>query len=456
MNVPFFVIGLLSFIFFWLRKPAEPTIGRTALFFLFLSTFFIVLTTGSGILGQLSAGFHALAVGCMLSVMIRTFVTKTKREHPYLRRAAIAAVIIIVILTIHNVAHLGRLLSAEKDSAIQVANPWGIVILLTIIVFTLHTKFSLDDPQQYKNLRRIVLIISMLFIFIDLLVLVGILTGNTQKVSEGIGGRGLANISTNETGILGVSLLLWNLVFLFHEKKMYFLHALAGAGNFGMIVFAKSRVALGLALVLLVSYLFFSTLKAKVKVAIFLPALIFVLLVAGSVIQERTLSEGEGDPTNPLTELPGSGRPVIWFYYLDAFMYTAESNPLQWLTGVGVMGLVDLYELTPLESLRLTLEKVSFYPLHSEVVKVFLISGFVGFMAWLLIPYYLIRIPKQKKYRFQAVGAITVFSIFTSVDMLNYFPLATILLMLAVASAVDRTKEIESGTADSAVTAGSI
>lgn len=439
MNVPFFFIGLLSFIFFWFRKPAEATIGLTALFFLFLSTFFVVLTPGSGILGQLSAGFHALAVGCMFSVVVRAFV-KEKGTNLFIRRASFAALIIIAILTFHNIAQLGHLLSAGKDSAIQAANPWGIVILLTVIVFTHQMKFSLDDPQQYKNIKKIILIFSLLFIVLDLLVFVGVLVGNTQKAGFGMGGRGLANISTNETGILGVSLLLWNLVFLFHEKKVYFLHALAGAGNFGMIVFAKSRVALGLALLLLVFYLFFSTIKARVKVAIFLPALILVLLVAGSVIQERTESEGEGDPNNPLTELPGSGRPVIWFYYLDAFMYTAESNPLQWLTGVGVIGLVELYELTPLETLGQTLEKVSFYPLHSELVKVFLISGILGFAAWLLIQYYLIRIPKKKKYLFQAVGAITVFSIFTSVDMLNYFPLATMLLMLAVGSAINRSE----------------
>lgn len=440
MSIPFFLIGLLVFIFFWLRKPLENSIIIITILSFLLSTFFIVLSPGSGILGQLSSGFHSVAVGAMLSVAVRGVGALKGHSNIFIRRATISVLIIFTIVTFHNVLEIGRLVSSDKDSAIAVANPWGIDTLLLVIVFTLHSRVWLDDPNQRKNLKNIILVFSSLFILIDLLVVAGVLTGNTQKLGEGIGGRGLANISTNETGILGVSLLLWNLVFLFQERKFQPLHALLGAGNFMMVVFAKSRVALGLSLLVLTLYLLFSTIKTKIKFAIFFPALVFMLLISSTVIQERTQSEGIGDPNNPLTELPGSGRPIIWFYYMDAFMYTAESNPLQWLLGVGVMGLVDLYDLTPLVKFSLVLEKVYFYPLHSDAVKVFLIAGIIGFAAWVLIPYYLYKIPTLKKYRFQFTSAIAVLYIFTTVDMLNYFPVATLLLMLAIGSAIDRNE----------------
>lgn len=444
MSVPFFFIGLLSFVFFWFRQPSEKMTVLTPLLLLFLSTFFIVLTPGKGIVGQVSAGFHALAVGCMLSVIVRQLLLKV-RVHDSFRRASNAAMIIILVLTFHNVVDLGRLLSSGNDLAIQSANPWGVVILLVVVIFTLNIQVALHSSALYDDVRKIILFFSLLFIVVDFLVVAGILPGNTQKITLGIGGKGLANISTNETGILGVSLLLWNLFFLFHEKKIYVLHAVAGIGALAMIIFTRSRVALGLALVLLFFYLLFSALKTRVKVAIFFPALLFMLLIAGNIIQERTESEGESDPNNPLTELPGSGRPLIWFYYLDAFIYTADSNPFVWLTGVGVVRLTDLYDLTPLPTLGLTLEKVSFYPLHSDLIKIFFVSGIIGLVAWLLIFYNLLRAPKHKDYRYLATAAIVVFIIFTSVDMLNYFPLVTMLLMLAVASSVERGNQSNEG-----------
>lgn len=444
MSIPFFILGALVFTFAILRSVPRRTRVLLPLIFLSMSGLTIVLAKGGGFIGQVSSAMQSISVGFIAAFIVRNDGDGQQR-HRSIRRILIAAAVIITILTMHNLLDLGILLTAGKDSPVLTANPWGIVIFLLIIIFSLTNRIDLEDEQLLRSIQIVILTVSFLFIAVDLLVVAGLLEGNTRKLGEGLGGRGLANLSTNETGILGVSLLLWNLVYLFRAKSMNMLHLAAGAGSFAMIIFAKSRVALGLSLLIFGLYFFYSEVKLRVKMAVFVPALLVILLLAAVVIQERTTSDIVENTNNPLAELPGSGRPVIWFYYLDAFIYTAQSQPAQWITGVGVAGLVKLYQLTPLEKFSLTLERIDFFPLHSDLVKVFLISGIAGFISWLTLPYLMLKIPKIHRYRFQSTGALTVLFIFTTVDMLNYFPLATILLMTAFSSAVTSNSTAEPG-----------
>lgn len=435
MSIPFFLLGALAFFFVLFRTSSGRTLIMLPLVFLLLSVLSIVLTKGGGFLGQVSSAFQSVAIGIIIAMLVRRNVTG-KNNHREVRRAVLAALLIITILTFQNLINIETLLSVEKDSAVMTANPWGIVILLLIIIHAITHRVDLNDEELFQKIQILVLTASFLLIAVDLLVVAGFLEGNTKKVGEGLGGRGLANLSTNETGILGTSLLLWNLIYLFRAKRFNLLHLAAGSGSFAMIIFAKSRIALGLSLLLFGLYFFYSEVRMKTKIAVFVPVMIIILLLAAVVIQERTTSDVMDNPNNPLTELPGSGRPLIWFYYLDAFIYTAQSNPVQWLTGVGVPGLVTLYHLTPLEKFSLTLGKIDFFPLHSDLVKIFLISGSIGFIAWLLIPYYLLKIPKISNDRFQTTAALVILFIFTSADMLNYFPLGTMLLMSAFSTGI--------------------
>jgi hypothetical protein len=436
MNVSFLLIGFVVMILLRIRRLSVYEITSTVVVLLLLSVLFVVFAKGPGVIAQISSLLQTAALAGIFAGLWQYGGDSVSGTPGIMRRCIVSALVLMFILFFHNMADLAELIGGSKIDAIIVANPWGLFITAAIVIFALVTRVSMEDRSFRITLQRLVLFFSAIFFLVNMMVMLEVIPGNTSKIREGIGGKGFANLSTNDTGLLAIVLILWNIVFLFHKKKFSWFHAIAIVMNFIMIVNAKSRVTLGLSVILFALYFYYSDVKKSVKIAVILPAIVVVMFVASLIIEQRMENEGIGNVSNPLTELPGSGRPVIWFYYLDAFIYTAGAHSVQWVVGTGIAGLVGLYELTPLGSIGIVLEKTYFYPLHSDLINIFLISGFLGLAAWVLMFLYLFRVKTDQQYRFQSLGAWLVLVIFSSVDMLNYAPLQTLMLILAITSTI--------------------
>lgn len=436
MSISFLLIGLGALVVLRVRRLSTYEITRTVVVLLLLSVLFVVFAKGRGIIGQISTLLQTIAVAGIFAGIWQYWSVDISASSKLIRKSVLSALVLMVILFFHNLVDLSELFGDAKIDSIVVANPWGMFITAAIVIFTLVTRVSMEDKVFQLTMQRLVILFSVIFFIINIMVVLDFIPGNTSKIREGIGGKGFANLSTNDTGLLAIALIVWNLIFLFHKKKLSWIHALAVVMNFIIIVNTKSRVALGLSVILLALYLYHSEAKKGIKIAVILPVMVIAVFMASHIIEQRMENEGIGSAPNSLAELPGSGRPVIWFYYLDAFIYTASSQPIQWAVGTGIAGLVRLYELTPLESMGIVLEKTSFYPLHSDLINVFLVSGFLGLASWVLMFLALFQLESDQKYRFQFVGSWLVLVIFSSVDMLNYVPLQTFMLVLAITSSI--------------------
>jgi hypothetical protein len=212
--------------------------------------------------------------------------------------------------------------------------------------------------------------------------------------------------------------------------------------NLSVVVLTKGRIALAAASILILAALFASRARVLVKVSVLLPILVVFAILAVNVILQRTSAEfaGTAGPQMTLENMPGSGRPIVWFYYVDAFIYSARAHPYYWIVGVGSAGLLSLYDLSPLQKLGHVIEHVEFYPLHSDFVNVFLISGFLGLLCWMYLIWWFWKVPKRKDQRAIAFGALGSFTLFMAVDMVNYLLVASVLIFYAVVSSIDSAK----------------
>jgi hypothetical protein len=445
MSLTLLGFEIVLFLAFLLLKV--PDIGKIflPLLCLMLSTFVAALSGKAGFLAQVSSGFSAVAMAYMASDLVKKkFGFSLKNPSGRLGGSSViyAIGLLLILLIAHIAFSFDRIIDPHQSGRISAANPWGIPAVLAIILFALLNKSSIDLKRIDKLMFFVVAIASVILGLLEFAIVLGIIPGNTSKVAENMGGRGLANWSTNETGILACSLLLWNMRSLYAGKRRTFIAFGCVVLNLSVVVLTKGRIALAAASILILAALFASRARVLVKVSVLLPILVVFAILAVNVILQRTSAEfaGTAGPQMTLENMPGSGRPIVWFYYVDAFIYSARAHPYYWIVGVGSAGLLSLYDLSPLQKLGHVIEHVEFYPLHSDFVNVFLISGFLGLLCWMYLIWWFWKVPKRKDQRAIAFGALGSFTLFMAVDMVNYLLVASVLIFYAVVSSIDSAK----------------
>jgi len=317
------------------------------------------------------------------------------------------------------------LLQPSVDAAAaEVLNPWGIPAVSLLLLFCTAT-----DRQIQANLgiKKAVVAGGIVVPILLLLVGLGWLEGNTGKVAEGLGGVGLANHSTNETAQVLVGCLIW-VAGLDASRgwKRWLLVGLLG----GALVLTGSRTGVVLGSLVALGVLFQSSGTRRVAgTGLVLLSLVVALFVAA----RRTAIEVEGTAESPtdIRALPGSGRPAIWASYSMAFVERVEEQPWRLWLGTGTLGLLDLYDRTPLFEFDLSLADVSFYPLHSTLLEVCFAYGLVGVVAVGSLTYGLFARARRASPRIISTMAILALMLLAAVDMVTYVPIVPYLLGVA-------------------------
>lgn len=342
---------------------------------------------------------------------------------------------LLLVITAHNLI-AGR-------GALPVS-PWGLAFLMISVLYWLYTADAINKVTEGDV--RFAVLMAWILILLAMLVLavrVGILPGNTAKFQLAEGGVGLANLSTNETAALALAPLLWVLRLV--EAKG------SGAARLGYVsIFASltvvlssgSRIAIGIAGVILVGFLFRGGDAAFRGRKFTVAAILAVLLLLGTfVIRARTRSEVDafagGSAATTQYAVPGAERVIVWSSYITSFFDVAHDNPQFLIRGVGPAGIADVYATSALPILGVTIERASFYPVHSDLIELLMTTGVVGVLFLMLMARGLYAIPLSRGEHAHAFFAAFTFMALFSVDMLQYVPGVTSIVFASYVATID-------------------
>lgn len=383
----------------------------------------------------LATGFRAAVVGLYLAGVCGDLLRADREPSRTLRLASLGAAGLLLLVVLHNLLGSTPPSLSHDRLLMNVVNPWGMAVVALGVLYWVRTAGLLAERGSMPNgVAVTVIVASFLLAAMETLIVAGVIPGNTGKVALDLGGRGLANMSTNETGSFALGLLICNLRLASDRRGGGAI--LAGIANLSTILVTESRTALvGVAAVLLLHVLWGGARWRRLALSA-LPLVVAFGFAAYHVARARTLEnlQGHGGGMAQMLTRAGSGRILVWLSFLDVFAQSANRQPSRWMVGTGPKSLEPLYNQTPLEALGLAAEQAPFLPLHSDVVNVFITTGALGLVCWLAMVLGLLRIPFDDRYRATAYGAVFAFTFISAIDMLIYLPVGVALLMAAVAS----------------------
>jgi hypothetical protein len=331
---------------------------------------------------------------------------------------------LMALICIHNIGNMGYLLSETNRETIGTLSPWGIFFNAAILLFALY--YSINN-QTYNivnsSLFRVSILTSALaFSVVLFLVALKLLPGNTDKIALGIGGVGFGNMSTNETSLLGCCLLLWVLQ-IQYVRGVSLMTLACLPSLIVMVLLTQSRIGIFCVFIIVFLYIFYTG-KFRIKEILITFCVIALLSIpAFNVFVDRMEADSSMD---------GSGRAFIWVNYIDAFSEVATQKPLAWIFGVGPAGVVKLYNNTILEFFGLEVAQGTYFPLHSDVVFIFLTSGFLGLILWFGLVTTAYTQIKRSGRHFCSVASFIIFVLYSFFDMMIYSTLSVWLLALAI------------------------
>jgi hypothetical protein len=343
---------------------------------------------------------------------------------------------LVLLSAAHNARSLGVVFD-ERFSDAYAMNPWGLPLTIILMLLCIASV----DTWRYtatSKLRLVVASASVLLFVFQALVYRGVIDGNSTKLADEIGGVGLAGMSTNETGTLGVALILWGLhLGRKSERGSLWLWCSVFAA-LAATALTMSRTAMSLAVICVAANLFNSLRAGWARKLVLAPMVLLCVFTAYQVISARTAAERlNPSAVDPLTRLPGSNRAVIWSEYWDAFWSSGRLHPSELIVGTGPVGLLQLYDATDLKSRGLVMTSASFFHTHSDLLTITLTCGLTGVFFWLMVIAGLLRLPVARSNRTSAYCAVLVFVAVGSVDMIIHIPVATVLLMALIARTLD-------------------
>ncbi|WP_259067294.1 O-antigen ligase family protein [Mucilaginibacter sp. X4EP1] len=270
-----------------------------------------------------------------------------------------------------------------------------------------------------------------------------IIIGNTSKLQEDLGGVGLKNTSTNETALLALTYLGFLFYYLINVSRSNLFMVIAIIINivFGIYVVVMSRSRLGLAgLIVILAGYFMVKLKRNPVLTLFLTVIVMILvsplfLIIGDMIHKRVQNDSVEVGFSTYSDNLGftlSGRTLVWEAYISEFFVVLKKNPIGLFIGDGFGNLQLMYKRSFLSDISFIMEKVTYFPLHSDWVLTFITSGIIGLFIYIkhLVN---IAIDVLKKPQFLVFVFAWILFSFSAVDMLSYSPLSSLLIGLGIA-----------------------
>lgn len=419
--------------------PSRPATKGVMTFALLLAAPFVLAlaTPEREFMSRVASG---LRIGAITSLSWQTLVqlltSKRTSEGPK-KWMMIGIVSILVIVTLHNLSAFDTLTEFTTAETLLV-NPWAFLKLMLVVAFCVFTGSNWNTHETLRLIQLVVIGACATLLLFQVVVLLGVLPGNTLKAIDDLGGTGLGNISTNETAFLGIGLMVWCLRFLQQPSGWNRTATwIAMLSALTAVLMTKSRLGIAAASLVLVASLLAGKGRTAFRLAVFGPVAIAGVVMAGQIIQQRSIAEVSYWQGNlSISEGWGSGRGVFWSEYWDAFSGLASNSLLIDLFGVGPVGILQLYDLTRLNELGVTLQDIAFYPTHSDLLTILLTCGTIGLLAWLIVVINLIRLRFNKDLQITAYCAIGAFVAVSSGDMLSYVPEIAALLVSVAASCI--------------------
>lgn len=390
----------------------------------------------SKIFFQLSTFFEMFAAGSIIGLMFKKEPSDTYQQT---KKVYYLFIFFIILQLIHNFWDLGSLRENDLTETLPTVNPWGMLVSF-MFVFCYNSRIDINYTEE-PSFYRIIIVSSFVFFFMMLLVQFGIIQGNTSKQFDESGGIGLLNRSTNETALIGVcfSIFLLNYIKLTNKPTLYY--TIAIIVNIVAIALTKSRV--GMISIGVVFFLYFvgKAIKNPVQTiftTILLAALSLPLMeTILNNLTKRNLNDVSIDTDfSTFSDKLGftlSGRTLIWEAYVDQFFRLVAKAPQLLFWGSGFGSLIEMYKRSFLPLIGFELKRANFFPLHSDFLLIFITSGIVGIVIWLILVFNIIR-DLVRKPNFIVAAFCWVLVAFTLFDMLNYSSLCSLLIGLGISN----------------------
>lgn len=391
------------------------------------------------------SAMRGAGLALLVSELVKEVFSSERRSHS--TRAGRAVVLSAAGLCSVLMAHL----LLEGRGALPVS-PWGPVFVFVAIVYWLRfgsevARSVQGDLRFSRAMAGAALSLAAMVAAVRL----GLLAGNTGKFELGEGGVGLANSSTNETAALALSPLLWTMRLLDSDDTSDVrLGYAAVLGSLAVILATGSRMSIAIAMVVVGAFVFRTGGRALRGRRLAIGIAFAVVAIAGAaVIRARTTAEVDafatGDAVSAQFAVPGGERAILWVSYLAAFLESARESPSEYVWGVGPAGLADLYANSALPALGITLDRASFYPVHSDVIELLMTTGLIGGLLLIVLAYGVIRLPVRHGMGRYAFSAAFVLGAIATVDMVQYVPGVVAAVLAAFASALQLEQVVRVG-----------
>jgi len=431
--------------------PIKVIIFFTSFFVAFGSTFdrqkmLLLFMTMLGLTDVINALFSSnmfLQLATFSSLVslagLAGLIFRNKKGERYERNINTKEFMLFLAFILFNLFHIFFDLLTTNDRSvnfIERVNAFGLVITFTLIFS--GTSNAIFKYLNKKNFERFIFCATGLLFMIIICVKLGLISGNTSKVGEGIGGIGLKGHSTNETSLIAVCLSIFLFSFLNNNAKNRNLVFLGLLLNLIVIIFSESRVGLASFAFCTTVFIFKSARKNPIRtfVVSFVVGVLCIPLL--SIILEKLskrISSDTGIETNFALfsdnfGITLSGRTIVWEAYIEQFFRLVERDALVIFTGSGFQELIKMYRQSFLTLIDFSVNR-DFFPIHSDVILIFIATGILGLVLWILtIKNVISNLIARPNF---VVGCfVWVVVVFSLIDMLNYSFFSSLLIGLGL------------------------
>jgi len=359
---------------------------------------------------------------------------KYRSKIPHWQLLVILLSVLTTLTFFHNFQDYSIFFKKEWQVEVGTAAPWAILnTFFTILYAYLLFNILTAAEKQTLIVIPIVLIASIILSILVILVNSGLLIGNYQKALLGVGGIGLKNLSTNETGSLAIAFFLWAIkVYELKKTKFKLLSIASVTSALVTVALTQSRTSIILIFLLVSFYLFrLNNFNYWGKVLMFIPLFSIFAYFAIDIFIGRTLMDAMPNSIDysgiQLGNMPGSGRSILWYYFYQGFSDFFRKDIVNLVIGIGDINLIRIYDTTPLKSIGLfAANSHGFLPPHSDVLKILISKGLIGLLViYLILKFFYLEHGRTD--RTFAKMIIISFSFIIFVDMLSYCLLVVLL-----------------------------
>ena len=439
MDIAKFFLAFIGFIIGRNKFFSNKIIMSFAVNGLFIAILINQLTKNNAVLA-VSTGLNITGISLICGLIFSRANTNLRGSRYNWKSAYFYYVLFILMVIVHNLFDSFGHLTKGMESALAVANPWGLMLSF-IFVFSFNSNADINFTDS-RSFIRTIYIASFILFFIVGAVSLGIIKTDTaaSKVFEGTGGVGLLTTSTNETALMAICFIIY--LVRYGEKHLSnFILILCVILDLIVIILTRSRIGI-FSIAFIMAIFIFTWFRKKPMAAIGLSFLIAMgILPFWQLIMKIISKRFQSDTSFNIGivtifdkfGISLSGRTLIWDGYLTEFLSSLAHNPFFLYVGSGYDSMLAMYNNSFLPLTDYKMDKVNFFPLHSDMLLIFIVTGFLGLLIWWIeftaVMKFFIKNPSFIKASF-----MWVLFIFTMIDMLNYSLLSSLLIGLGISN----------------------